>query len=91
VNASASSVAVPEYGESKYIYDKQGKIKEIHFPDGSWQEYKYTKGIGSKTNRSDYVAEEIIIVEHPSSANLDWDYSKKKKVELNIFKNNPIS
>lgn len=38
-----TSVSTGEYGIAEYIYDKNNRIQELHFPDGNWIEYRYIR------------------------------------------------
>lgn len=42
-NGKLTSVKHGKYGTAEYVYDDKDRLREIHFPDGSWKEYQYQR------------------------------------------------
>jgi len=54
-----------KYGETDYVYDDQGNLKEIRLPDGSRTEYRYSAKAKKVKEKEDEVILTVVI--HPSA------------------------
>jgi YD repeat-containing protein len=62
-----TSAKLGQYGEAKYVYDDQSRLREIHFPDGSRIEYRYEEGKGRGRKSASSQMQTLTVVRHPAS------------------------
>jgi YD repeat-containing protein len=68
-NGKLSSVSQDQFGEAKYVYDAENRLAEIHFPNGTWFEYKYEEE-KRRGNKSENSPKQILtMITHPASIN----------------------
>lgn len=60
-----SAVQVEGYGETRYVYDDQKRLREVRLPDGNWTEYRYTLEPPASGDALLSRLREIAIILHP--------------------------
>ena len=67
-NGRLDAIKSDQYGEVKYLYDEQDRVKEVRLQDGQVIEYRYETGTGKGPGRKSTARPKptLTVVRHPA-------------------------